>query len=95
VTAEGRLRLALQAAIDELLSVVGTPADPEAEDYGPRVQVDEPLVDPEQVPGAAWRAACFALDVLEVGLGVLDNVVAPIGPDEGLALLLRRAEGAS
>lgn len=72
MTAEARLQQALQGALDELMSAVGLPADAE-DPYAARQRVDEVLIDRDHVPSSAWRAACYGMDILMIGLGVLED----------------------
>lgn len=93
MTAATRLEAALLDAAEALLEVVGLPMNP-ADGNSPRVPVSGSLVDTEQVPAAAHRAAVYALDVLLVGMAVMD----PDNPhstsvEEGLALMVKAGEG--
>lgn len=86
-----RLEDALVDSIGILVRVVGLPqADGTPM---PRVPAsEEPLVDPDVVPAAAYRAVCHALEVLGFGLALacptLDAPTTTI--EEGLAYLTSR-----
>lgn len=93
MSAANRLEAALLDAAEALLEVVGLPENP-ADSKGPRIPVSGSLVNAEEVPHAAYRAACFALEVLMVGMGVMDpEAELMMSVEEGLAAMTKAGEG--
>lgn len=89
MSAATRLETALLEACEALMEVVGLAENP-ADSYGPRTAVNGVLVDRDEVPLSAWRAAVFALDVLSIGYGVMDpEAESVVSVEEGLAAMTR------
>lgn len=87
MSAATRLEAALFDAAEALMEVVGLALNP-ADSYGERIPVNGSLVDREEVPLSAWRAAVFALDILSVGIGVMDPAAeSVVSVEDGLAAL--------
>lgn len=90
MTAAERLEAALLDAAEALMEVVGVPVE-EGDSFRPRNPVNGPLVDRGEVPDCAWRAAVYGLDVIALGLGVLDPEASIVSVEDGLAAMTRDA----
>lgn len=89
MTAVTRLETAPYEAAEALMEVVGLPLNP-VDQYGPRRPVSGSLVSLEAVPLPAYRAAAFALDVLMMGIGVMDpDTDSEVSVEDGLAMMTK------
>lgn len=87
MSAATRLEAALLEAAEALMEVVGLATNP-TDSYGERIPVSGSLVSRDEVPLSAWRAAVFALDILSVGIGVMDpEAESVVSVEDGLAAM--------
>lgn len=91
LTDADRLEDAMAEAIQLLIPVLGLPPR-DRPAILPRTQAspDHVLVDPDRLPAGAHVAACKALELLGLGLAVLDPSLSPhvhISVEDGLAAL--------
>lgn len=87
-----RLEDVMYDAAMMLVATIGLPGDdPEGPRSFPHID-NGGYVDRQQVPEVAWRAACQGLNLLMVGIGVLDTGGPVISPEEGLSMLNARKD---
>ena len=87
MSAAVRLEMAAIDAAELLMECVGLPLNP-ADSGGERVPVNGSLCCRDEIPEAAWRAVCAALDMLAIAAELLDPEAELVtSVEDGLAML--------